>query len=239
MRRDDQMMLIHVNEYDTPECETLAETAKRSIRTPDSLGLDRCIQCGACTASCPAARFTDYSPRQLVKRVLENDRSVLEDESIWSCFYCYSCNLRCPRNNSPVTIVQVLRQMAINEGIGLEKLAYFVDAGEYFAENGASRIPGPGVRNMEKDLGGRWISFKRDLDSIRAELGLKPRDIRDTGSEVRAILEGTGFFEREKWIRSGGNGNVSGFSHPASPETVNRGTVNHEATSHETPQCGV
>ena len=195
-------LLSYVNQYDAPECDTLAETAKRSIRTPDALGLDRCIQCGACTASCPAARFTDYSPRRIVKRVLDNDWSLLEDESIWSCFYCYSCNLRCPRNNSPVTIVQVLRQMAINEGIGLEKLAYFVEIGEYLAENGASRIPGPGVRNMEKDLGERWIGFKRNLDSIRAELGLKSRDVRETGGEVRAILEGTGFFEREKWIKS-------------------------------------
>lgn len=195
-------LLSYVNQYDAPECDTLAETAKRSIRTPDALGLDRCIQCGACTASCPAARFTDYSPRRIVKRVLDNDWSLLEDESIWSCFYCYSCNLRCPRNNSPVTIVQVLRQMAINEGIGLEKLACFVEIGEYLAENGASRIPGPGVKNMEKDLGERWIGFKRNLDSIRAELGLKSRDVRETGGEVRAILEGTGFFEREKWIKS-------------------------------------
>ena len=124
--------------------------------------------------------------------------------------------------------------MAINEGIGLERLAYFVEIGEYLAENGASKIPGPGVRNMERDLGESWIEFKRDLESIRAELGLKPRDIRDTGSEVRAILEGTGFFEREKWIRAGGRGNVSALSHSASPETVNR-----ETASHETPQCGV
>ena len=195
-------MIEYVNEYDTPECKTLAETAKKSIRTPTSLGLDRCIQCGACTASCPAARFTDYSPRQIVKKVLENDHSVLESEMIWSCFYCYSCNLRCPRNNSPVTIVQVLRQMAINEGIGVEKLGYFVEIGEYLAENGASKVPAAGVKNMQRDLGERWISFKKNLESIRAELGLSSRDIRNTHGEVEAILEGTGYFEREKWIKA-------------------------------------
>ncbi|HII91227.1 MAG TPA: heterodisulfide reductase, partial [Methanosarcina sp.] len=27
-------MIPYVNEYDTPECKTLAETAKKSIRTP-------------------------------------------------------------------------------------------------------------------------------------------------------------------------------------------------------------
>jgi heterodisulfide reductase subunit C1 len=195
-------MSKYVNEYDTPECETLAETAKKSIRTPASLGLDRCIQCGACTASCPAARFADYSPRLIVKKVLENDRNVLESEMIWSCFYCYSCNLRCPRNNSPVTIIQVLRQMAINQGIGVEKLGYFVEIGEHLAENGASKVPKTGVQNMERDLGKRWIEFKKNLESIRVELGLSSRDIRNTHGEVQAILEDTGYFEREKWIKA-------------------------------------
>lgn len=195
-------MIPYVNEYDTPECKTLAETAKKSIRTPESLGLHRCIQCGACTASCPAARFTDYSPRQIVKKVLENDHSVLESEMIWSCFYCYSCNVRCPRNNSPVTIVQVLRQMAINEGIGVEKLAYFLEIGEYLAENGASKVPGAGISNMERDLGERWIGIKRNLEPIRSELGLSMRDVRNTHGEVQAILESTGYFEREKWIKA-------------------------------------
>jgi len=195
-------MIPYVNEYDTPECKSLAETAKKSIRTPASLGLDRCIQCGACTASCPAARFTDYSPRQIVKKVLENDHSILESEMIWSCFYCYSCNVRCPRNNSPVTIVQVLRQMAINEGIGVEKLGYFVEIGEYLAENGASKVPGAGIKNMERDLGERWIKFKKNLEPIREELGLSARDVRNTHGEVQAILESTGYFEREKWIKA-------------------------------------
>lgn len=195
-------MIPYVNEYDTPDCKTLAETAKESIRTPESLGLDRCIQCGACTASCPAARFTDYSPRQIVKKVMENDRSVLESDMIWSCFYCYSCNVRCPRNNSPVTIVQVLRQMAINEGIGVERLSYFLEIGEYLAENGASKVPEAGIRNMERDLGERWVKIKRNLESIRSEMGLDSRDIRDTHGEVQAILESTGYFEREKWIKA-------------------------------------
>jgi len=195
-------MIPYINEFDTPECETLAETAKKSIRTPASLGLDRCIQCGACTASCPAARFTDYSPRQIVKKVLENDRSILESEMIWSCFYCYSCNMRCPRNNSPVTIVQVLRQMAINEGFGVEKLGYFVEIGEYLADNGASKVPGAGIKNMERDLGERWIKFKKNLESIREELGLSSKDIRNTHGEVQTILESTGYFEREKWIKA-------------------------------------
>jgi heterodisulfide reductase subunit C len=92
--------------------------------------------------------------------------------------------------------------MAINEGIGIEKLAYFLEIGEYLAENGASKVPGAGIKNMERDLGERWIGIKRNLESIRSEMGLSSRDIRNTHGEVQAILESTGYFEREKWIKA-------------------------------------
>jgi heterodisulfide reductase subunit C len=54
---------------------------------------------------------------------------------------------------------------------------------------------------MERDLGERWIKFKKNLESTRVELGLSSKDIRNTHGEVQAILEGTGYFEREKWIK--------------------------------------
>jgi heterodisulfide reductase subunit C len=91
--------------------------------------------------------------------------------------------------------------MAINEGIGVEKLAYFLEIGEYLAENGASKVPVAGIKNMERDLGERWIGIKRNLEVIRSELGLSSRDVRDTHGEVQAILESTGYFDREKWIK--------------------------------------
>jgi heterodisulfide reductase subunit C len=92
--------------------------------------------------------------------------------------------------------------MAVNEGIGVEKLGNFVEIGEYLAENGASKVPEAGIKNMERDLGERWTELKKNLESIRVELGLSARDIRKTGGEVQVILEGTGYFEREKWIKA-------------------------------------
>lgn len=191
-----------ISEYDTPVCKTLAGTMKKSLRTSDTIGIDRCLQCGACTASCPAARFTDYNPRKIIKRVMENDMSVIEDESIWNCFYCYTCHLRCPRNNSPTQVMQVLRQMAINKGIGFDRLKVLFGYGDAFAEFGVSKIPDLYVGHMEDDLGIRWREFKENLDSIRSELGLGTVPVRDSGrGEIRAILEGIGFFKRQNKMR--------------------------------------
>jgi heterodisulfide reductase subunit C len=92
--------------------------------------------------------------------------------------------------------------MAINEGIGVEKLGYFVEIGEHLAENGASKVPGAGIKNMERDLGERWINFKKNLEPIRKGLGLNAKDVRNTHGEVQTILESTGYFEREKWIKA-------------------------------------
>ena len=34
-------------------------------------GFLSCLQCGICTSGCPAARFADYSPREIARRALE------------------------------------------------------------------------------------------------------------------------------------------------------------------------
>ena len=192
-----------LSKYDTPECETLVETVKQSLRTSDTIGIERCMQCGACTSSCPAARFSDYNPRDVMRRIKENDQSVIEESTIWNCFYCYTCNLRCPRDNSPSQVVQVLRQMAINKGIGLEKIEVLFEYPETFAKMGVSKIPQPYIGQMENDLGKRWLEFTRNLDSIRSELGLGPIGVKDTGrNEIRKILGGVGFSERFEELKS-------------------------------------
>ena len=44
-------------------------------------GFESCIQCGVCTSGCPAARFTEYSPRETARRALDGDVTLLEDDA--------------------------------------------------------------------------------------------------------------------------------------------------------------
>lgn len=64
-------------------------------------GLNACINCGTCTAICPAAEFYKYDPRQIVDIVQSQDdaeiEKLLKSDTIWYCGECMSCVTRCPR----------------------------------------------------------------------------------------------------------------------------------------------
>jgi len=88
-------------------------------------GLKTCINCGTCTAICPAAEFYKYDPRKIVDTVQrKNDDEILEllkSETIWYCGECMSCMTRCPRKNGAGLVVMALRNLSI-------KLGYFTES---------------------------------------------------------------------------------------------------------------
>ena len=46
----------------------LAHQVLKDIKASKDLGLLRCVQCGMCASTCPAARHSDYDPREVTKR---------------------------------------------------------------------------------------------------------------------------------------------------------------------------
>jgi heterodisulfide reductase subunit C len=91
---------------------------KEDVRYVD--GLNSCINCGTCTAICPAASFYDYDPREIADSLQLHDEDILEEllkgETIWYCGQCMSCKTRCPRNNTPGMLIQALRNLSIETG---------------------------------------------------------------------------------------------------------------------------
>jgi heterodisulfide reductase subunit C1 len=88
-------------------------------------GLNACINCGTCTAICPAAEFYKYNPKNIVNIVQTQDdeeiEKLLKSETIWYCGECMSCVTRCPRKNAPGLIIMALRSLSVEMG-------YFVDS---------------------------------------------------------------------------------------------------------------
>lgn len=87
-------------------------------------GLNACINCGTCTAICPAAEFYKYDPRQIVDIVQSQDdaeiEKLLKSDTIWYCGECMSCVTRCPRKNAPGLVVMALRSLSIDMGYFME-----------------------------------------------------------------------------------------------------------------------
>ena len=88
-------------------------------------GLKTCINCGTCTAICPAAEFYRYDPRKIVDIVQKGNEdeieALLKSDTIWYCGECMSCLTRCPRKNGPGLVIMALRNLSA-------KLGYFVES---------------------------------------------------------------------------------------------------------------
>ena len=82
--------------------------------------LNGCLNCGICTATCPAAHYYDFSPREIVQLLWTENLEAIYDamqEKIWACAQCYTCAARCPFNNSPGGLVMLMREAAIKHGM--------------------------------------------------------------------------------------------------------------------------
>ena len=160
-------------------------------------GFLSCMQCGICTSGCPAARFADYSPRQITRRALDGDPSLLEDDSVWLCFYCYTCQSRCPRGNSVAVINQIIRGLQVESGYGLKHVAMFAAWAEQFYEKGMGGTPPEFLPHMAEALGPRWRDFLARREAIRAELGLGSMYPSENAvREMRVLMDRTGFSDR-------------------------------------------
>lgn len=87
--------------------------------------LHGCYECGVCVAACPSARFYDYSPRKITQAAAREDVDLIYEQmndDIWNCSQCYSCT-RCRRGNSPGGIVQIMREVAVRNGLKSAKEA--------------------------------------------------------------------------------------------------------------------
>ena len=102
---------------------TLYERLTQDVRFVE--GLKACMNCGVCTAICPAAEFFDYDPRMVVIEVQsrneERIEKLLRSETIWYCGQCMSCKTRCPRGNCPGMVINALRKLS-------QELGYFTDS---------------------------------------------------------------------------------------------------------------
>jgi heterodisulfide reductase subunit C len=174
-------------------------------------GLKACMNCGVCTAICPAAEFYDYDPRKVVDAVQSRDDeeilSLLKSETIWYCGECMSCKTRCPRGNTPGFIIMALRTLS-------QKLGYFTESEKGRQQFAIKRTVGENIfkygycaatyavnPQMHPEQGPIWEYILTNTDEVFERLGGQINGIgtgplrkipQDALDELKAIFDVTG-----------------------------------------------
>ena len=188
---------------------TLFEELEKDVRFRE--GLKACLNCGICTAICPAAAVSDYDPRQIVNIVQEKDETELEkllkSDYIWRCGECLSCKTRCPRGNVPCYIVQALRGLSIEKGFfmeseqGRKQLAIKRTVGDHILQYGYCVYIDEVDLETYPEQGPVWKWMRENRESMMKRLGTsygenRAGTLRNTAKEslddLKKIFDETG-----------------------------------------------
>jgi heterodisulfide reductase subunit C1 len=178
-------------------------------------GLKACINCGTCTAICPAAQFYDYDPMLIVNIVQRGDEGeiekLLKSDTIWFCGQCLSCKTRCPRGNTPGYIIQALRQLAQQSGLftcserGRQQLRVKRIVGDTILKYGYCVYVDEINTEEHPEQGPVWDWFRKNTETVTKRLGANYkgngagslRKISEADlNELRQIFRETGALER-------------------------------------------
>ena len=212
-------------------------------------GMHTCINCGTCTAICPAAEFYKYDPRKIVDMVQrgsdEEIEALLKSETIWYCGECMSCVTRCPRKNGPGLVVMALRDLSTRLG--------------YFTESEKGRQLYPLTRRLAENIlrygycvypdsldyedhleGGPVLEWMLDnKEQVYGRLGAQygkegPGALRRIPQkdldELKAIFDVTGGTERMEWVYRHSETKAAEWG--MTPEEYDRYTFEHCSRGH-------
>ncbi len=192
---------------------TLYDQLSKDVRFVE--GLKACLNCGTCTAICPAAEFYDYQPRKIVDVCQSRDdvqiEVLLKSETIWYCGECMSCVTRCPRGNAPGLLITALRSLSQEMGYfiesekGRQQLAVKRTVGDWILHYGYCLYPSEISPDMHPEQGPIWEWEHKNIDAVMDRLGA---NYKKTGpgilrkipqedlDEIKRIFDETGGTER-------------------------------------------
>jgi heterodisulfide reductase subunit B/heterodisulfide reductase subunit C len=161
-----------------------------------------CVQCGACTALCPATSIDkSYNPRRLVGCIITG--WDMDGYPLDKCFSCYTCKYTCRKGNCVADIIKILKE---NEGKKLNvnrekcqeelycKSLYERGVCVTFDALSPDKIP---------EWGSSWEKIYHNMKKFRSELGLEAhcRKIpQNSLDEIREIVDKT---EDKKFRKDG------------------------------------
>jgi len=77
-----------------------------------------CLTCLMCSGGCPFFQAMDYGPHGVMRLIQYGlRRAALESNTIWLCVGCHTCSYVCPMAIDVAAVMDVLKQMALAEGV--------------------------------------------------------------------------------------------------------------------------
>lgn len=184
-------------------------------------GISACINCGTCTAICPAAAFFNYDPRSIADIVQTRDddeiEALLKGDQIWYCGECMSCKTRCPRGNTPGLIICALRSLSQDLGFftesekGRQQLAVKRSVGQWILDYGYCLYMEGAGTDIHPEQGPVWDWIQTNWKPLFERMGANykgdgPGILRKIPEpameELREIFRVTGGMERYEKIES-------------------------------------
>ena len=198
---------------------TITDYIKQDVRADEAL--KACMNCGMCTAVCPAAEFYDYDPRRICDTVQRGDEAEIErllrSDTIWYCGQCMSCKTRCPRGNVPGELISVLRRASQELGYfaesekGLQQKQLMNSIERNILEIGYCVYPDRVDPEYHPEQGPIWQWYRENINEIAPKLGANYhgqgagalRDIPEEDlNEVRRIFEVTGGIKLKEQVEN-------------------------------------
>jgi ferredoxin len=76
-----------------------------------AVGIEKCFNCGNCTAICPLASDEYPFPRNVIRRLQVGQKDRLKGQlDPWLCYYCGDCSTTCPKGAEPGETMMAARR---------------------------------------------------------------------------------------------------------------------------------
>lgn len=99
-----------------PESGNIAGELLAKVEEISGEKVFRCMQCGSCAAGCPMHDRMDISPNQVWKLLQMGEvERVRDSQTIWACFSCFTCGVRCPKGIDLAKVMEALRLLLLRK----------------------------------------------------------------------------------------------------------------------------
>ena len=100
-------------------------TLLRELKDYGAVGIDKCFNCGNCTATCSLSSNDAQFPRRIIRMAQLGLRDqILGSKELWLCYNCGKCSETCPKQAEPAAFMAAARCYAITnyDSLGIGKL---------------------------------------------------------------------------------------------------------------------